>query len=286
MLFKMEKIPNFIVIGAARSGTTSLFQYLDAHPQIAMSPVKELNFFSRPAYERKGLSWYRSRFPNRGNLLAIGEASTSYTTYPNAPDVAARIAAYNPEMRLIYVVRNPLDRYISHFLQRTKAGHETRQFDETFQDLEKETFAWQGRYYYQLSHYLRAFPKEQLMVISFDQIKSDTNQVVQDLYRFLGVPEFSTNDVTGKTHNAAGIIYRKNAFGWMVLRFYHVHIEQRNIPFRFKKLFTAVANWGATPVDTPVLKPEQRQQLMDFYREDSQQLSDTFSIPTEHWFGY
>ncbi|WP_417544099.1 sulfotransferase family protein [Marinobacter sp.] len=280
----MKKIPNFIVIGAARSGTTSLFQYLDAHPQIGMSPVKELNFFSRPAYEKKGVSWYSNRFPKRENLIAIGEASTSYTTYPYSPDVAARIAAYNPEMRLVYVVRNPLERYVSHFLQRTKAGHETRQFDETFQDLEKETFAWQGRYYYQLSEYLRVFPKEQLMVISFDHIKSDTNQVVQDLYRFLGVPEFSTEEVTGKTHNAAGMIYRKNAFGLMVLRFYHAYIEQRNLPFRFKKLFTAVANWGAAPIQKPVLKPEQRQQLMDFYREDSQQLANTFSIRTEHWF--
>jgi hypothetical protein len=261
-----------------------LFQYLDAHPQIALSPVKELNFFSRPAYERKGVDWYRNRFPKRDSRFAIGEASTSYTTYPYSPDVAARIAAYNPEMRLVYVVRNPIERYVSHFLQRTKAGHETRQFDETFQDLEKETFAWQGRYYYQLSQYLRVFPKEQLMVISFDQIKSDANQVVQELYRFLGVPEFSREEVTGKTHNAAGMVYRKNAFGLKVLRFYHAYIEQKNLPFRFKKLFTTVANWGATPVQKPVLKPEQRQQLIDFYREDSRRLSDTFSIPTEHWF--
>jgi len=280
----MKKIPNFIVIGAARSGTTSLFQYLDAHPQIGMSPVKELNFFSRPAYEKKGVNWYQDRFPKRDNLLAIGEASTSYTTYPYAPDVAARIAAYNPEIRLIYVVRNPLERYISHFLQRTKAGTETRQFDETFQDLEKETFTWQGRYYYQLSQYLRVFPKDQLLVISFDRIKSDTNQVVQDLYHFLGVSEFSTEEVTSKTHNAAGNVYRKKLFGLLVLRFYRAYIEQRNFPFRFKKFFSTVANWGAIPVDKPVLKPEQRQQLIDFYREDSQQLSDTFSIPTKHWF--
>lgn len=280
----MEKIPNFIVIGAARSGTTSLFQYLDTHPQVAMSPVKELNFFSRPIYERKGVSWYRQRFPKRDKILAIGEASTSYTTYPYAPDIATRIAEYNPDMRLVYVVRNPLERYISHFLHRTNAGAETRQFDETFQDLENEAFAWQGRYYYQLSQYLRLFPKEQLMVISFDHIKSDANQVVQELYRFLGVPEFSKKEVTGKTHNAEGVVYRKNAFGLRVLSFYHAHVEQRNLPFRFKKLFTTVANWGATPIQKPVLKPEQRQQLIDFYREDSRRLADIFSIPTEHWF--
>jgi len=280
----MKRIPNFIVIGAARSGTTSLFQYLDAHPQIAMSPVKELNFFSRPAYERKGVNWYRNRFPKRANLLAIGEASTSYTTYPYSPDVAARIAEYNPEMRLVYVARNPLERYVSHFLHRTNAGTETRQFDETFQDLEKEAFAWQGRYYYQLSQYLRVFPKKQFMVISFDHIKSDANQVVPELYRFLGVPEFSNKEVTGKTHNAEGMVYRKTTFGLRVLRFYHAHVEQRNLPWRFKKFFTTIANWRATPVQKPVLKPEQRQQLIDFYREDSRLLADIFSIPTEHWF--
>ncbi|PAV24484.1 hypothetical protein CF392_16035 [Tamilnaduibacter salinus] len=78
----MKKTPNFIIIGAARSGTTSLFQYLDAHPQISMSPVKELNFFSRNIYETKGLSWYKRQFPCRKGTVVVGEASTSYTTYP------------------------------------------------------------------------------------------------------------------------------------------------------------------------------------------------------------
>lgn len=280
----MDNIPNFIVIGAARSGTTSLFQYLDAHPNIAMSPVKELNFFSRLAYEKKGINWYRNRFPKGNNLLSIGEASTSYTTYPYAPDVAARIAKYNPDMRLVYVVRNPLDRYVSHFLQRTKSGRETRLFEDTFKDLEKETFAWQGRYYYQLSQYLQVFPKDQIKVISFDDIKSDTDRVVQDLYRFLGVPEFSTRGIAGKVHNAAGMVYRKNAFGLTVSRFYRDYIEQRHLPYQFKRLFPKLANWGANSVQKPVLESEQRDQLINFYREDSRQLAEAFSIPTEHWF--
>lgn len=280
----MTQIPNFIVIGAARSGTTSLFQYLDAHPQIGMSPVKELNFFSRDAYEIKGLDWYRRRFPQRDDLLAVGEASTSYTTYPHVPDVAARLADYNPEIRLVYVVRNPLERYVSHFLQRTKAGHETRKFDDTFRDLENETLAWQGRYYYQLSQYMRFFQRDQILVISFDQIKSDTPGVIRDLYRFLGVDEIATEESSEKIHNAAGAVMRKNAFGLALLRFYQAYIEQKNLPFRFKKLFTRAANWGGTPVQKPRLTPEQRRLLTDFYREDCRRLEEAFSIPTSHWF--
>lgn len=280
----MTQLPNFTVIGAARSGTTSLFQYLDLHPQISMSPIKELNFFSRDDYEQKGVAWYRRQFHSKDGVLAIGEASTSYSTYPYAPDVAARIASYNPDMRLIYVVRNPIERYVSHFLQRTKAGHEIREFSETLSNLENETSAWQGRYYYQLSQYLRFFPKNQILVISFDQLKFNTEAVVQELYDFLGVQIINLEGSSAEIHNAAGTIYRKNSFGLALLRFYHSYVEQKNIPFRLKKLFTDMANWGGTPVEKPRPTPEQKRLLADFYREDCRKLSETFAVQTSHWF--
>ncbi|WP_158222416.1 sulfotransferase domain-containing protein [Tamilnaduibacter salinus] len=188
-------------------------------------------------------------------------------------------------MRLVYVVRNPLERYISHFLQRTKAGLETRSFDETFENLENEPCAWQGRYYYQLSQYMQFFPKDQLLVISFDEIKSDTQSVIQKLYRFLDVPEIKPETSSEKVHNASGKVYRKNAFGLAVLGFYRRYVEQKNLPFRFKKLFKDIANWGGKPVEKPRLTTDQKKLLIDFYRDDNRQLEEEFGVRTSQWFG-
>lgn len=275
--------PNFIVIGAARSGTTSLFQYLDPHPEIFMSQVKELNFFSNEAYWNKGLAWYEARFKEAGQAKAIGEASTSYTKAPFTADVVERIYQYNPDMRLIYVVRDPIDRYISHYLKRTQTGIETRPFEDTLVDLEAEACAWQGRYYYQLQQYLKRFPREQIKVISMDDIKANPGPVIVDLYRFLDVDtRFQAKDLD-KVHNANERIIRKTPFGQLVLTFYRTKIEHRQWPFIIKKQFTRLANLGGTPVTKPALTTQQFEALKLFYQDDARQLEDAYNITTGHW---
>ena len=97
--------PGFIIIGAARSGTTSLYQYMDAHPEIYLSPVKELNFFSNEKYWSKGFAWYESKFSGARNSHRIsGEISPSYSKAPFTEDVVQRIYEYSPEIKLIYIV--------------------------------------------------------------------------------------------------------------------------------------------------------------------------------------
>lgn len=277
--------PNFLVIGAARSGTTSLFQYLDAHPDVYMSQVKELNFFSNEKYWEKGLDWYEKNFPvKEGQYKAVGEVSPSYTKAPFTEDVVKRIHDYVPDAKLIYIVRNPVQRCISHYLHRVQRGYETRQFSEILKSLENESFMAQGRYHYQLQRYLERFPREQILVLSFEEFSRNTADSVADIYRFIGVdPAFKANH-TDEVHNANSGIILKGGFGLKVMRFYHDHVEQRNFPYRFKRLFLWLSDLGGQDVSKPKLSASESAQLENFYREDAVKLQRDFGIPVATWF--
>lgn len=276
--------PNFIVIGAARSGTTSLFQYLDPHPEVFMSQVKELNFFSNEKYWNKGFKWYESQFVGANQRTrAIGEASTSYTKAPFTKDVVKRIHDYNPDMKLIYVVRDPIDRYISHYMKRVQTGNETRTFNQTLENLENEACAWQGRYHYQIQKYLECFPQNQLLVFSISSMKTTPQTVMEDVYSFLGVQAQGSVPGLNTVHNATHKVLRKSKVGSEVLKFYRHHIEQRRIPFRLKKWVTILGDIGGEVVEKPRLTPDQREKLKRFFEADSEKLSSNYKIDTSSW---
>src|SRR3954454_1582153 len=141
-------LPNLIVIGAAKAGTTSLHHYLDLHPQIAMSRWKELDFFSKE-FDRDGLRWYESQF---ADAPVRGESSPSYTRHPENPGAAARMASVVPDAKLIYIVRDPVDRYVSSSRSTRHAlGKRSRALDG---DLESEQAFHTSHYAVQLALYL------------------------------------------------------------------------------------------------------------------------------------
>lgn len=276
--------PNFLIIGAARSGTTSLFQYLDPHPEIYMSQVKELNFFSNERFWHRGYHWYESYFSRvPEGVKAAGEASTSYTKAPFTPDVVQRIHDYNPDMKLVYIVRDPVARYISHYMKRIQTGLETRPFSQTLINLEKEACAWQGRYAYQIRQYLRHFPEEQLLIRSMDQIRNTPESVISDIFRFLGVSDSFPVRGLEKIHNANTRVVRKSPVGSRILQFYRTHLEYREIPYTFKKLILTASDLGGELVNQPVPSAEERQKLISFYRDDTRELREHFGVDTGGW---
>ena len=118
------QLPNLIIIGGLKCGTTSIHHYLGLHPEIQMSKPKELNFFVEELNWDLGLDWYASRFDDRFKVR--GESSPHYTNLPRFDGVAERIHANCPDARLLYMVRDPIKRILSHWVHATGAGYETR----------------------------------------------------------------------------------------------------------------------------------------------------------------
>jgi Sulfotransferase domain len=181
-----EPLPTFLIIGAMKSGTTSLHRYLDAHPQVFMSRPKELNFFSSRENWRRGVPWYERHFAKAPEgAVAKGEASTNYSKYPEFSGVPERIAGVIPTVRLIYVLRDPIERMISHYRHRVATGRERRSIDEAL--LHDPIYADASRYSMQIQQYLRYFTLEQMLLVTSEQLRSDRIATVQRIWKFLGV---------------------------------------------------------------------------------------------------
>jgi hypothetical protein len=198
-------LPDFLVLGAQKAGTTALYEYLRRHPQITGPSWKEVSFFDR--HWARGESWYRGNFPNlartRGKL--VSEASPSYVFHPLAPQ---RVQEVVPEARLIVLVRNPVDRALSQYNHEVALGREPLPFEEAL-DAEEErlrgeqermaadpryfsrewwshTYKARGRYAEQLQRWLAVFLREQLLVLPTDDLGSDPAQAHAQVLEFLG----------------------------------------------------------------------------------------------------
>jgi hypothetical protein len=181
-------LPNFLVIGAMKSGTTSLFNYLRAHPQIFMSPLKEADFFVEEKNWQRGLNWYRTQFAGASpGSVAIGEASTSYSKYPEYRGVPEKISACLPAVRLIYVVRDPIERIRSHYQHDALVGRERAPIEDAV--LADPRYVDCSRYAFQLERYLNWFPRERILVIASEELRSSRSSTMRLIYRFLEVDD-------------------------------------------------------------------------------------------------
>ena len=207
-------LPGFLIIGAQKAGTTALYSYLREHPAITGPPWKEVSFFDRHFW--RGDAWYRGHFPNRlylrrmraraGVEPIVGEASPSYVFHPLAPQ---RVASLLPDVRLIVLVRNPVDRALSHYHHEVALGREPLPFEEALEQedarlegelermLEPRYFshAWwnftyraRGRYAEQLERWLDLFPRERLLVVPSEDLLDRPAETYGQVLEFLDAP--------------------------------------------------------------------------------------------------
>lgn len=176
--------PEFIIIGAMRAGTTALAGRLAQHPDIAMSKLKETDYFIVEKNFARGPLWYRSLF-EEGKPIR-GEASPNYTKSDVFPGVPKRIRAARPDAKLIYIVRDPVERFWSHynhtFLMRGKVPPP----DTLLDDREGGHILASSMYCRQLSAYLDVFPADQVCVIDFDDLAGDAGETLAHVCRFIG----------------------------------------------------------------------------------------------------
>jgi Sulfotransferase domain len=183
-------LPNLVIIGAGKCGTSSLHHYLDAHPSVWMSRHKELDFFQDvDCLER--VEEYERHFPEPAPVR--GEASPGYSGFPRVRGVPERMRALIPDARLIYLVRDPIERTVSHYVQAYRVRAESRDFEEAFLDLDgvRNKYLCYSRYATQFDRYLLSFPAEQLLVLDGDDLLRDRAAALKRVFDFAGVdPNF------------------------------------------------------------------------------------------------
>lgn len=174
--------PNFIVVGAAKSGTTWLYTCLKEHPEIFLPKNKEIHFFSYPGLYQRGTEWYESFFPDTIAEKAVGEISPSYLP---TSDAASRIHEYNPHVRLICILRNPIERAYSHYCMDMGIGKVSRDINSGLTP-DNPRVTW-GLYHSQITELMNLFSPEQIKIYLFDDIKKKPDLLLQDLYSYLEV---------------------------------------------------------------------------------------------------
>ncbi len=298
-------MPNFLIIGAAKSGTTALYYYLKQHPQIYMSPIKEPHFF---AFEGEKLNFrgpwdtqeqfnlvsitnletYRLQFQGVSNQVAIGEASALNLYIPKAPE---RIQHYIPDAKLIAILRNPVERAYSAFTFLNREGREP--LTDFAQALEAEEnrighnwvplyyYQQLGFYYAQLKRYLDIFGQDQVKVYLYEDLNTSSATMLRDIFRFLSVDDSFVPDMDLR-HNVSGIPKNKALNTFLRTRYPLKSILKPLFSERLRRrLVVTLQNLNLEK--PPSLSPKLRRKLVEVYREDTLKLQDLIQRDLSQW---
>ena len=272
-------LPNFLIIGAAKSGTTSLHHYLRQHPEIYLTPVKEINFFWAAAREHgrktpRTLAEYERFFDGATTEKAIGEISPRYLNSETAAELITRDL---PNVRLVVSLRNPAERAWSDYLGRVRILRETGPFAEAIRP-GRECLEW-GFYFPRLKRYYDRFPREKIHVLLYDDFALDADETLGRLFRFLDVdPDVQIN--TSRKHNAAAIP-RSMALNQVLWP--SVVAAQSLVPRRWRGTGVLAAVVSKTYRSAPRLAPEVHQYLREIYREDIMRTAELIGRNLSAW---
>lgn len=294
-------LPNFLIVGAAKSGTTSLYAYLSQHPDIYLCPVKEPCFFSdgNPRLVRSN-SEYEALFDTRTSEKAVGEASVSYLCDPEAPK---KIRALLKEVKIIIILRNPVDRAYSQWGQIFyQLGYEKLSFEEALREEDARIslgkfgedspfyygfyhYFHVGLYYEQVQRYFDVFGRERLQIHIFEEFINDPVKTCKDIFSFLGVdPAFIP------------LLERHNVAASFRLRFLHKFLlsppsffakAYQRLPMKLRLLIYSVARslfrMNLQDMSRPPLEKRIRDRLMEMYRENIHQLEGLLGRDLSIW---
>ncbi|MEB3357069.1 MAG: sulfotransferase [Synechococcales bacterium] len=287
------KLPNFIIIGAPKSGTTSLAEYLKFHPQVFMSSLKESYFFNKQdAYKDPvRLASYSKLFEEAPEqAIAIGEACAQYIYNPLTP---GRIHALIPDVKLIAILRDPADRAFSEYLMAYRSGRLTSipdeknieaSFIESLKDPELNT---SKRYFASLQPYFETFDAGQIKIFLFEDLKQRPEELLKEVFGFLGIDKNVSIDFSRKTYNKGGLPKNRALFrGLEILRGRVREPLVKMLPqslyakLRLGYSYVKEANLKS---DSLKLSPAGREKVIEQHREDIYQLQNLIGRDLSSW---
>jgi hypothetical protein len=273
-------LPNLVVIGAQKCGTSGLHHYLGLHPEISMSSPKELNFFIAERNWDRGPEWYRAQFDHRASVR--GESSPNYTAYPHHPGVPERMHSLVPDARLVYLVRDPIDRIAAHWVHNYAKRREKGDIAATVMH-PNTTYVLRSQYFMQLRQFLNHFPADRILVLDQADLRNRRLETLRSVFSFVGVdPEFQDPGFTrerhrtGRKHRATKAGMRAEKLG---MRVFGGKLP-RGFWFAERILFLR------RPIEVPdasdvraALSPE----VITVLREDADRLREFTGRSFDHW---
>ena len=293
------EMPNLFIIGAAKCGTTSLHHYLGLHPEISMSKVKEPMYFLPEEFRA---SWTHSPVPHsREEYLSLfepgpkvrGESSTIYSAHPIHPGIPGRIHRESPDARLIYLVGDPVERVPSCWVQRMGARERSnRNADGPIPladhigalDDPGNFYTWPGMYMTQIRHYLEVFPREAILVLDSDALKTDREKTLTEAFEFLGVdPRFFDPGFTEERNTLGEKKMESSAY----VRLTHSKVLRRMVDLMPERLREASIEAVRGPLlvqaEKPALEPDLRSRLEEYFRPEVETLREFTGQDFEGW---
>ena len=296
-------LPNFLLIGAAKSGTTAIYAYIKQHPEIFMSTPKELRFFSYPGsypegldekYIHKGvttLDEYIAHFDGVKGEKAIGEASPMYIY---TPGTAERIKETIPGVKLLAILRNPVDRAYSAYMHAIREWNEPSETFKAALEKEPERIAagwgllWHytkaGYYFEQLDRYYKIFNPNQIKVVLYDDLVKDTEGLIKDIFEFLGVdPTFSPD--TSARPNVSGFPKSPGFHKFMYRLFMEDNPIKRvsQLVFPKKTRQNVMVNMRLMNLEKRKMSKDIRNELINLFRDDIEKLEKLINRDLSFW---
>lgn len=284
---------NFFIVGAPKSGTTSLYYYLQEHPEVEMSREKEPDYFSYDSIQKQGMYYsnqrinseekYHSLFNKKSKGVIFGEASVSYLFYNK---VANRIKQYNADAKIIIMLRNPIDRAFSHYLMDFRLGLVSDSFENIINKTSKhknaqlfyQQYIEVSEYSNQIERYLKEFNINNILFIDYEDFKKDARRVVRNVYDFLDINSEYKADVH-KKHNI--FTMPKNNF---IRRLYSFIFVRNILTFLLhKKIISSIRSLLFKHNKKPVLSEDIRKQLQQYFKKDILRLNHLMNKDFAKW---
>ncbi|HEX7009002.1 MAG TPA: sulfotransferase [Phycisphaeraceae bacterium] len=271
--------PNFLVIGAPKSATTSLCYYLGKHPQVFMCEPKEPSFFSR--HFSRGWEWYVSLFERAGSAKAIGEGSIDYSCTGVFPHVPERIARHLPEAKLIYIVRHPMERLGSHWLQLLHNGwiDPGLPFREALR--QEPVLIDASLYLKQINAYRKYYPDDRILVLFFEDFKADPHAVLRRCCQFLQISPHGIQEDANRPQNVTSEHSQDTAAMWLLRQVPGLIRLRLSLP---KSVRQRLKKWLRKPLEASVQWDETTWRWAQQQIEpDAQAFLETYGKPSDYW---
>lgn len=287
-------LPGFIVVGASRSGTTTLHQALSEHPSLFLPKKKELHFFNNTKNFNRGLGYYEKSFKQSKPHQVAGEISPPYFHkgitldarlkyhWDVADDSAIRIRRSMPDTKLIFTLRNPVDRAFSQYVKNFSQGKDmASSFEEAVAlelsgrrapERDQSCWLYKSSYSQHIDHWLSLFPKEQTLFLVFEEWTKEPESAFAKVYDFLGVESKGVKHDHLQVANAARARKTRGVFRLLA------PVRTSSLLGKLhRKLATTPSHGSSSPT------PETRRKLNDYFKEDIDALEKMLDLPLDIW---